>query len=144
MGLRPLLLILTTIIMRKVILYTLLLAVALVLTAANTKYSGTHYEYIVVDTDPDAAGFWTEPVQSANSSRSKVTVFVAGTGTMTFTLQYRGPDGNWYDYYVDGVVKTYATNARETIDDPSREVRWRIGVKDADYTSGSKTAGFDY
>ena len=58
---------------------------------------------------------------------------------MTVTLQFICPgDASWSDY------DTYTAVTREKVEGAAAGVRWRAGVKDADWTSGTLTFGFDW
>ena len=107
--------------------------------AANSQSSGNRYEYATVDTDPAAAGYWTETVNLRRVSSQQIYFSVRGTGSMTVTLQFICPgDAAWSDY------DTYTTVTRLKVQGAAAGVRWRAGVKDADYTSGELTFGFDW
>ena len=124
--------------MKKVI-GLLVVLVALTLLSVNSTNSGGRYEYATVDTDAAAAGYWTEEVNPKRKSQSQVYFSVRGTGTITITLQFICPgDATWTDY------DTYTAVTRVKVEGAAAGVRWRAGVKDADYTSGSLTFGFDW
>ena len=115
------------------------LLLAITLMSANTQSSANRYEYATVDTDAGAAGYWTNEVNPKRKSASQVYFSVRGTGSMTVTLQCICPgDATWTDY------ATYTAVTRLKVEGAAAGVRWRAGVKDADYTSGELTFGFDW
>jgi len=107
--------------------------------AANAQVSKEGIEYAIVDTDPATAGYWTNPVYE--NGKGVIAFSVRGSGSMTVTLQFKCyGDSDWSDY-PDG---TYTTTTRILLYGNGAGVQWRAGVKDADYTSGEKSLGFDY
>jgi hypothetical protein len=128
---------------------------------ANRKSSGIHKEYATVDAAPSGAelGYWTKAVclrdkikdglakdkmffsirnEEADSSQA------SDTSTMTVSLQFQcDGDLGWQDY-VDLAAAELAVGNRLVIEDAGAGVRWRAGVKDGHYTSGSITFGFDW
>jgi len=120
---------------------------------ANSRKSGGRYEYATVDTAPGSAGYFTNAVHPANLNIDKLFFSIrttdhedssaAGEASVVVTLQFRCVgDLEWQDYYNDG--NDFAVGQREVIDAHAYGVQWRAGVKDADYTSGSVTFGFDW
>jgi hypothetical protein len=128
---------------------------------ANSKNSGVYKAYATVDTAPSGSGlgFWTDEVclrdkvkdglakdkmffsirnQEADSSEA------SDTSTMTISLQFQCPDDLGWQDYVDLNLAELAVGNRLIIEDIGAGVKWRAGVKDGDYTSGSITFGFDW
>ena len=128
---------------------------------ANSKSSGQFKEYATVDTQPSGSelGYWTNEVclrDKQNDGAAKGKMFfsirenesdssgASDTSSMTVTLQYKcDGDAGWQDY-VDLAGSAIAVGNRMLIEDTGAAVRWRAGVKDGDYTSGSLTFGFDW
>ena len=128
---------------------------------ANTKSSGTYKEYATVNTAPSGSelGYWTNEV----CLRDKVKDGVAKdkmyfsirendadssgfseTSSMTVVLQFKcDGDAGWQNY-LDLNEATLAVGNRLTIEDTGAAVRWRAGVEDGGFTSGSVTFGFDW
>lgn len=128
---------------------------------ANSRSSGQFKEYATVNTKPSGTdlGYWTNevcPRDLINDGRSKGKVWfsirenesdssdASDTSSMTVTLQFKcDGDSGWQDYVpLDG--SSLAVGNRLLIEDTGAAVRWRAGVKDWEYTSGSLTFGFDW
>ena len=125
--------------MKKLIIL-LVVIIALPLMSANRQHTSSRYEYAVVDVDAPSAGYWTNAVNPKRESGSHVYFSIRGPGTMTVTLQFMHTpmDTTWVDY------ATYTAATRVKISESAAGVRWRAGVKDADWTSGYLTFGFDW
>jgi hypothetical protein len=120
---------------------------------ANIKESTASREYATVDTDPAAAGYWTNEVdlRTLRSNGAKEVYFtIAETSdalsvdvsVVTVCLQFLFA-GRWQDFMpLDG--SSLAIGNRLAINDIGAAVRWRAGVKDTGYGSGSVTFGFDW
>jgi len=116
--------------------------------SANSRDDDRYWKYATVDTDPDASGYWTTDVVPSNTN-GKMFFSVTGTGVMTVTLQFiLSGQSTWTDYDTYTVAAGWAgsgeTSPRVVLDDKGEGVRWRAGVKDDDYTSGSNKFGFDW
>ena len=124
---------------------------------ANSRNSGTNYEYATVDTRPTSAGYFTISVNlreklkrgatklffSIREATADVSANASALSTVTVGLQYRCPgDAGWTDY-VDLAGSTLAIGNRVELSDMGL-VDWRAGVVDDNYTSGSVTFGFDW
>ena len=128
---------------------------------ANSRSSGQFKEYATVDTQPSGAtlGYWTNEVclrdkQNDGVAKEKMYFSIrenesdssgaSDTSSMTVTLQYKcDGDAGWQNYVpLDG--SALAVGNRLVIEDTGAAARWRAGVKDGDYTSGSLTFGFDW
>jgi hypothetical protein len=110
---------------------------------ANSQASGTYKEYATVDTTPGADGYWTNSISLRVKKLTQVFFSIRGTGVATVTLQFRCEgDTDWTDYSNDGVA--FVTGDRKIIESNAGNVQWRAGVKQANYTSGSITFGFDW
>ena len=117
----------------------LFIIIAPILMSVNSQSSAGRYEYATVDTDPAAAGYWTNEINPRGKSQNQVYFSLRGSGSMTVTLQFICTgDASWTDY------DTYTAVTRLKIEGAAAGVRWRAGVKDTDYTSGSLTFGFDW
>ncbi len=92
---------------------------------------------------PPSGGTFTEGIRSISKKVDRIYASVRETGastlfTATVTLQFLvAGDTDWQDY------ETYTEAARKIIEDAG-EVRWRIGVKEGDYTEGEVTVGIDW
>ena len=130
--------------LKNVILLSLIALAGLTFISANTTSSDSNHEYVTVDTDPGAPGYYTAEVNMKyRRNRHKVDRIyfsVRGTFDQTVTLQYKCVgDATWTIY------ATYTAVTRVAIDDNGDGVVWRAGVVDAAaYTSGSSTFGFDW
>jgi len=126
---------------------------------ANSRDSDHYKEYATVDTAPSGSelGYWTNEVCPRDkwkdgapgklyfSIRESDTDSSAASSTsvMTVTLQFKcDGDAGWQDYYNGGTA--YVAGDRVLIEDTGAAVRYRAGVKDGDFTSGSLTFGFDW
>ena len=128
---------------------------------ANSKSSGEYKEYATVDTAPSgtALGYWTNEVclrdkVKAGDAKTKMYFSIresdtdssgfSETSSMTVILQFKcDGDAGWQNYeFLEGY--TLAVGNRMIIEDTGAAVRWRAGVEDGGYTSGSLTFGFDW
>jgi hypothetical protein len=127
---------------------------------ANSRTSGgTNKAYATVDTNPGAAGYFTEsicPRQLLKEGRSLGKVYFSIRETtadksanpsvnavITVAIQFKcEDDAGWTDYSL--LVGTLAIGKRFPIEDLGAGVLWRAGVRDDEYTSGSVTFGFDW
>jgi len=126
----------------------------------NSRSSGEFKEYATIDTQPsgDALGYWTNEVVPRDLKKKlKIEKFyfsireaeadssqASDTSSMTVTLQFQCVgDLGWQDY-VDLSGSSLAVGNCLSIDDFAAGKRWRAGVKDGDFTSGSITVGFDW
>ena len=127
---------------------------------ANSRSSGVYKEYATVNTAPEGSdlGYWTNEVclrdkQNDGVAKGKMYFSIREAeadssgeedATSTVTLQYKcDGDLGWQDF-VDLAGNTLAVGNRLIIEDTGAAVRWRAGVKDGDFTSGSVTFGFDW
>lgn len=128
---------------------------------ANSKSSGTYKEYATVDTAPSGAelGYWTNEVclrDKVNEGSAKDKMYFSirendsdssgfsETSSMTVVLQFKcAGDAGWQNY-LDLAGSEIAVGNRLVIEDTGAAVRWRAGVEDGGYTSGSLTFGFDW
>lgn len=128
---------------------------------ANSKSSGAYKEYATVNTAPSGTelGYWTNEVclrDKLNAGQAKGHMYfsireneadssdASDTSVITVTLQFKcDGDLGWQDYLpLD--ASEIAVGNRLVIEDTGAAVRWRAGVKDGNYTSGSYTFGFDW
>lgn len=106
---------------------------------ANSRTTVGSYSQIVVDTDPGAAGYWSEPVNTnAKSADYLFFVMEDSGGDATVTIQFKQPGGSWTDLSHD---ETIEDGAAFVIDTGSAPLAWRIGVKDNNQGTGTVRAG---
>ena len=126
---------------------------------ANSRSSGTNYEYATVDRRPTSAGYFTNSICPRDKHRvgkvSKIFFSIreasadisanpSALSTITVGLQFKCEgDAGWTDF-VDLAGGTLAIGNRIALDDMGAGVHWRAGVVDDAYTSGSVTFGFDW
>lgn len=87
-----------------------------------------------ISSDPPTAGKFTTGIElePARNSYLNVTVYGAAAFVMTVTLQrYFADMAVWLD------VAQYTSNTERGFSDFERGVLYKVGVKDADWTSGS-------
>ena len=98
---------------------------------------------ITINEAPPSGGSFTEPVSPRDRKVDRFYASLRETGasaifTATVTLQFQMPgDTDWTDY------ETYTAVTRKIIEDKGK-VRWRIGVKETEYTEGELTCGIDW
>ena len=127
---------------------------------ANSKTSGaTNKAYATVDTLPGAAGYFTEEVTprdllkslkvhkiffSIREAVADISEAPSALSIITVRLQFKcDGDLDWTDFVpLDG--SELAIGNRLTIEDMGNNIKWRAGVTDVDYTSGSVVFGFDW
>lgn len=125
---------------------------------ANTKSSNINHEYATVDTQPTSAGYWTNEVSprdkfkkgagklffSIREASADISANPSALSTITVSLQFKCKDDlGWTDYVsLDG--SALAIGNRVALEDVGADVRWRAGVVDDAFTSGSVTFGFDW
>ncbi len=105
---------------------------------ANRKANGTKYKSAIIDTAPEAAGYYCDPVSARDNRLGNMYMSVRGSGSATVTLQFKAIDDTSWTVY-----DTYTANTRQLIDDYS-DTQWRIGVASGDYASGTVKVGIDY
>jgi len=128
---------------------------------ANSRSSGVYKEYATINTQPSGSelGYWTNEVclrDKVNAGTAKGKMYfsireaeadssqASDTSSMTVTLQFKcDGDAGWQDF-VDLAGSEIAVGNRLVIEDTGAAVRWRAGVKDGGFTSGSVTVGFDW
>ena len=128
---------------------------------ANSRSSGQYKEYATVDTAPSGVtlGYWTNEVClrdkvvdglskgkmyfSIRESDSDSSGF-SDTSSMTVLLQFKCDGDEGWQNYEDFGGNSLAVGNRLEIEDTGAAVRWRAGVEDGSYTSGSYTFGFDW
>jgi len=111
--------------------------------AGNAKLNGPRYYYASIDTAPGEDGYWSDAVSMSKVNANELFLNVSGGGAATVTIQYKLPHvgATWTDYVTD---ETLETGARFRLDDHGAGVRWRVGVKNAVYSSGTVIVGFDW
>jgi hypothetical protein len=86
------------------------------------------YDYVVVDTAPSAAGYFTDPVQEGIVGEERRLTFSVSGGGGTVTLQYMGAGETvWQD---EG---DYEAGAAKRIDATSRDRQWRSICKETNW-----------
>jgi len=110
---------------------------------ANTILSGPRYAYASIDTAPGASGYWCNSVSMAKVNANELFLSVSGGGTATVTIQFQLPHAGaaWTDYLTD---ETLTSGARFRLDDHGAGVKWRVGVKNAAYSSDTIIVGLDW
>jgi hypothetical protein len=123
---------------------------------ANEKSSSTNKLYATVDTDPEADGYFTDildPRELMKTNKvSKVFFSIREAGdtqsvdasVITVVLQFKcDGDDRWQTYVpLDG--SSLAIGNRIALEDFGANVKWRAGVENDGYISGSVTFGFDW
>jgi len=126
----------------------------------SSRSSGTYKEYVTIDEQPSGVtlGYWTNEVDPRELQKNKKVKKIyfsireyetdssqaSDTSSMTVSLQYKcDGDLGWQDYVsLDG--SSLAVGNRLLMEDFAANVKWRAGVKDGDFTSGTITLGFDW
>jgi len=110
---------------------------------ANAKLNGPRFKYASIDAAPGADGYWCESVSMVNVKADELFLNVSGGGSATVTVQYKLPHTGaiWTDYTTS---ETLTTGARFRLDDHGAGVKWRVGVKNTAYSSGTIIVGFDW
>ena len=112
---------------------------------ANTKtgMTGTRHRYAKIDAAPTAAGYWSDSVSMSAVNANELFLNVSGGGSATVVIQYMLPHTGaiWTDYTTS---ETLTTGARFRLDDHGAGVKWRVGVKNGGYSSGTLICGFDW
>jgi hypothetical protein len=118
---------------------------------SNSQRSNPDYcEYATVDTAPNEAGYWTNPVYPRKNKTRKLFFSIRETtddsspSVMTVKLQFKCPhDTGWQDHLNEG--SDWEIGTRVLVEEFGEGVEWRAGVPDfSAYTSGSLTFGFDW
>ena len=110
---------------------------------ANQQLKGPRYKYASIDTAPGAAGYWSEPVSLSQERVTAIFFTRSGAGVGTVHLQYKLPHtgSTWQDYYT---TESLVDGARLKVADQGAGVKWRAGVKNGNYTSGTIITGYDW
>ena len=110
---------------------------------ANQKLNGPRYSYASIDTAPGADGYWSDSVSMSKANANELFASISGGGVATVTLQYMLPHSGaaWTDYTTS---ETLESGGRFRMDDHGAGVKWRIGVKNGNYTSDTIIVGFDW
>jgi len=107
---------------------------AFVLFAFLSIAQAADYVTATISSAPPAAGTWTDGIAPALKARGGfLSITISGTWVATVTLQCSTDAGVTYS----DVDYTWTSNIRRALVDPEAGVRYRIGVKNGDYTSGS-------
>lgn len=116
---------------------------------ANSKQVKPYSNYITVDTNPGADGYWTDPIGvRSNPDIVRVLYFSVreestGISVAVPTLQFKCEgDTNWTDYSNNG--DAFVIGDRVRIDDNGPRVLYRAGIKQNGFTSGKVRIGFDW
>ena len=126
----------------------------------SSRSSGTYKEYVTIDEQPsgDTLGYWTNEIDPRELQKNKKVKKIyfsireyetdssqaSDTSSMTVSLQFKcDGDLGWQDYVsLDG--SSLAVGNRLVMEDFGANVKWRAGVKDGNFTSGTITLGFDW
>lgn len=126
---------------------------------ANRKDSGLNKEYATVDTLPSSAGYFTNEIDprlllkekkihkiffSIRETALDISANPSALSVVTVILQFKC-DGDlaWTNFIpLDGTA--FAIGNRVALEDMGANIKWRAGVVDDNYTSGSVTFGFDW
>ena len=128
---------------------------------ANSRASGTNYEYATVDSQPTGGAYYTNEVCVRDLIKKyKIKNFffsirefeadssqASDTSNMTVSLQFKCPgDLGWQDYVPLGITahNYFTAGNRFAMDECAADVFWRAGIKDNYYISGKITFGFDW
>ena len=128
---------------------------------ANSRSSGVYKEYATVNIAPSGSdlGYWTNEVclrdeQKDGVAKGKMWFSIREAevdssdadidSTTTVTLQYKCDGDLGWQEFVDFAGNELVVGNRLIIEDTGAAVRWRAGVKDGDFGSGSVTFGFDW
>lgn len=122
---------------------------------ANTVIDNNDKQYVVIDSTPPVGGFWTNIVAQRRSGLYKSNILKmffsvreyedspAVGSVITPILQFKCEgDNGWTDYNNNGTA--FVVGDRLLIDSNAAGVKWRAGVKEGGYTSGSMILGFDW
>ena len=106
----------------------------LFLVSFSFAFAETQVVSATISSAPGAAGGWTSalaPMGGSGKGFLNISVYGA-TWSATVTLQRSFDSGvSWYD------ITTFTANAQKALVDKEGGVRYRIGVKNAAYSSGS-------
>jgi len=110
---------------------------------ANSVTNSDRHAYASVDTAPGASGYWTNSVSMSKKNASPLFFSRRGTGVGTVTLQYQTPESGaaWQDLDTDIDMDN---GVRCVIDDEGHGVKWRAGIKQGNYVSGTIIFGIDW
>jgi len=125
----------------------------------NSRSSGVNKEYATIDTQPGAAGYFSNSVSvrylrskkkiskvffSIRETNTDISAAPSALSTITVVLQFMCEgDLGWTDY-IPLDASTLAIGNRFEIGDLGASVHWRAGVVSDGFTSGSVTFGFDW
>jgi len=114
---------------------------------ANARTSEDYREQAVIDTKPVAAGYFTNAINPrmlnkgiTNKGAKKIYYSVRGSvNKVVVTLQFKTKgESDFSDF------KEIRGAVMELLNDDRSGTQWRIGVKRADWLSGSVTVGFNW
>ncbi len=110
---------------------------------ANTQQTKPRYEYVTVTEGPPADGSWCNGVNMTGHKTDELFFSRRGGGSATISIQFKtGESGAaWTDYLTDVDL---SDGARCILDDHGAGVRWRAGVKENGWSSGTVIVGFDW
>lgn len=98
-------------------------------------FAGSAYVTETIASGPVTGGTFSDQLSpvARNDATNDLNVSIYGaswSGTVTLQRSF-SDDAAWYD------VKTWTANAQERLIDTERSTRYRIGVKQGEYSSGS-------
>ena len=110
---------------------------------ANSKLNKERSAYASIDTAPGADGYWSDSVSMTSKNTKALFFSQSGGGEGTVSLQYQlnHTAAAWTDYVT---TETFEDGVRFRLDDFAAGVKWRAGIKNAGYTSGTVVCGFDW
>lgn len=128
---------------------------------ANSRTSNqTNKAYATVDTNPGAAGYFTEAICprqmfkegkligkvyfSIRETNADVSAAESTLPVITVILQFKCEDDTSWTEFVPLDGSSLAIGNRIEIEDFGNGVLWRAGVVSDGYSSGSVTFGFDW
>ena len=86
-----------------------------------------------INSSPGATGTWTDAISPTYRNKpGYLNIGISGTWVATVTLQRSFDAGQtWHD------VEEWTSNIQMSLIDPVKGMRYRIGVDNGDYSSGS-------
>lgn len=110
---------------------------------ANSKLNGERYRYASIDTAPGADGYWSDAISMSSVRTDALFASRSGGGVGTIHIQYKLPHtgATWQDYYT---TESLVDGMRLRISDHGAGVKWRVGVKNGNYTSDTIIVGLDW
>jgi len=109
---------------------------------ANDRNTTENLEYATVDTAPGVDGYYTNSVNIRQEKKREIYFSVRGSGVATVTIQFQCyGDTGWTDFNYDSAL---VSGDRLLLEGGGAGTKWRAGVANGGYSSGSLTFGFDW